>query len=359
MKPQIQLILATVGLTILIWVYADQQGYKTVQFQIAVTVNTAPGIVARIEGATAEKAQTLIVTVVARGPNVAIRELPVNRPPVLEVPIPVAENVGARERRVVDIHDPVAAALRERGLQLHNVNPASLTVSFDRLVKRDVEVQIDAGAFHQALAGAVQLQPPVVIATLLASDLADAGSPPESRLVIPIEEELRAQPGETEFEFVVSLKGKKWQGLDVRWEPETVTIRGRLQQLYTDVELKLIPVRVLLPWDWPSDKYEIQWVDERDRVQKLQLKVPVGKPNVLTNTDVTAFISINDSLIPPEPASPVGTATQPATEPSPFSQPVRFVLPPGFEDVTIVSPPATVKFRIVPRARAAADKSPT
>jgi hypothetical protein len=357
MKPQLQLILATVGLTILIWVYADQQGYKTVKFQIAATVSTAPGVVAHVEGATAEAPQTLLVTVIARGPNVALREIPVSRPPAMEVTIPMAENVTVQERRVIDIHDPMAAALRERGLQLLNVNPASLTVSFDHLVKRDVEIQVDAGAFHQALAGAVQIKPPVVTATLLASELAAAPSPVEPRLVIPIEDDLRAQPGETDFEFVVSLKNKKWQGLDVKWEPQTVTIRGKLQQLYADVELRLIPLRVLLPWDWPSDKYEIEWVDA-DRVQKIQLKVPVGKPNVLTNTDVTAFISINDSLIPPEPASNAGTATQPATEPSPFSQTVRFVLPAGFEDVKIVSPPATVKFRIVPRARAETTKSP-
>lgn len=352
MKPQIQLILATVGLTILIWVYADQQGYKTVKFPVAVTITTAPGIVPNIDGASGETRQTLHVTVIARGPNVAIRELPLNKPPVLEVTVPITENVSIEEPRVVDIHDAIAAALRERALQLLNVNPASITVRFDRLVKLDVEVQVDAGTFHQALAGAVQLEPATVTATVLGSELANAPAPVESRLVIPIEDELRAQPGQTDFQFLVSLKNRKWQGMNVKWGPETVIIRGKLQQLYTDLELKLIPLRIMLPWDWPADKYEIVWVDDRDRLQKVRLKMPVGKPNVLTNTDVTAFVSIDDSVIPPEPSSLVEPATQPAAEPSPFSKTVRFVFPPGFEDVKVVSPPSVVKFRVIKRAEA-------
>lgn len=349
MRPQFQLILATVGLTVLIWVYADQQGYKNVNFQIAVTVSTPPGIVAHVENAVSDANQTALVSVTTRGPNVAIRELPLNRTPVLTVTIPMTENVTIEQPRVIDIQEPVAAALRERGLQLLTVNPVTVTAHFDRLIKREVELQVDAGAFHQALAGAPQIDPPVAQATLLASQMPDDTTGTESRLVLPIEEELRTQAVENDFEFNISLKNRKWQGIEVKWEPESVTVRGRLQQLYTDVELRLIPLRVLLPWDWPSDEYEIQWVDENDRVQKIQLKVPVGKPNVLTNTDVIAFISIDDAFIPQAPLPTVDTTTQPAAEPSPFSQTVRFVFPPGFEDVKVVSPPATVKFRIVPR----------
>ncbi|HOA72399.1 MAG TPA: hypothetical protein PLV57_08740 [Phycisphaerae bacterium] len=349
MKGQIQLVLATIGLTVLIWVYADQQGYKTVRLQVAVTVGTPPGVVAHVTGAAPDAGQTLHVTVYARGPNAAIRELP-SRPPALEVTVPITENVATDESRALDIHDPLAAALRERGLQLLGVNPASMSVRFDRLVKVDVQLQADAGAFHQALAGAVQIDPPVVTASVLASQLAGAPAPAENRLVIPIEAELRNQPGETEFDFPVSLKTRTWNGLDVKWQPELVHVKGKLQQLYTDLELKLIPLRAMLPWDWPSDRYEIVWVDDRDRLQKVHLKVPVGKPNVLTNNDVVAFVSIDGSLIPP--ATP--QTTQPATEPSPFTQTVRFVFPPGFEDVRIVSPPSTVKFRIVPRVQAKA-----
>lgn len=354
MKSQVQLVLATVGLTALIWVYADQQGYKTVKFPVAVTISTSPGIVAHVDGAGADARQTLLVMVIARGPNAAMRELPLARPPAMEVTVPIAENPAPDEHRVVDIHDPVAVALRERGLQLLNVNPANMGVRFDRLVKLDVQVQADAGALRPSLAGSVQIDPPVVTATVLASQLAGMPTSNEpQRLVISIEEDLRSQPGETDFRFTVSLKNRPWHGLEVKWEPDALVMSGKLQQLFSDLELRLIPLRVLLPWDWPSDKYEIVWVDERDRLQKLQLKVPVGK--ILTHNDVTAFISIDGSLIPP--AVPADLTTQPASEPSPFTHTVRFVFPPGFEDVRIVSPPSMVKFRIMPRAQAEATKS--
>jgi hypothetical protein len=352
MKAKLQILLATVALTVLIWVYADQQGWRTVKFPVAVRVTTLPEVVATVDGATEQdEPATLHVSVIARGPNATIRDLNLNRPPVFEVTIPVTENMTTDAPRIVDIHDPVALATREHGLQLLTVNPVSITVKFDRRVKLPLEVQADAGAFSEALKGSLSIDPAAVTATVLNSELSKAPPAAEQRLVIPIEDELRSQPGQDEFEFAVSLKNRKWQGMNVKWEPETIRISGKLKQQYENLELKLIPLRVLLPWDWPCDKYQVVWMDERDRLQKVQLKVPVGKPTVLTNTDVTAYVAIDGSMVPPEPppGSEALPATQPAAEPSPFSQAARFVFPPGFEDVKVVSPPAMIKFRIVKR----------
>jgi hypothetical protein len=192
-----------------------------------------------------------------------------------------------------------------------------------------------------------------VIARILSSELKGTATTADSRLVLPIEDQLRTQLAQAEFELPISLKDKKWQGHKVTWQPDTILVRGRLQKQYEDLELKMIPLRTMLPWDWPSDKYQVVWVDERDRLQKVQLKVPVGKPTVLANTDVVAFIAIDESLLPPQ--QPGGAtdsaATQPATEPSPISQTVRFVFPEGFEDVKLVSPPSVVKFRVVKRTQ--------
>jgi len=351
MKSQIQLILATIGLTILIWVYADQQGYRTVKFPIAIRIATLPDYVPRIADAGQESQGVGLVTVIARGPNSALRELNLSRPPVFEVTVAVTENVTTGAQRVIDIHDEVVAALRQRGLQLLSVNPSSLAVTLDHWEKHTVEVQADTGAFAEALKGSLGIEPPTVTAKILASELQSAAGAVDNRLVLHVEDQLRTQPAQAEFEFLVSLKDKKWQGLKVIWEPDVVRIRGRLQQQYEDFELKLIPLRAMLPWDRPCDKYQIVWADERDRLQKVALKVPVGKPKALTNNDVVAFIAIDESLIPPQPPgeSAALAATQPAAEPSPYSQTVRFVFPEGFEDVKIVSPPSVVKFRVVKR----------
>ncbi len=357
MRAQIQLILATIALTVLIWVYADQQGWRVVQFPVAVQVSTVPDVVVQLVGATEggeqESSGSVHVMVTARGPNAAIQQLNLSRVPVFDVTVPVTEIANTDTPRVLDIHDAVAAALRDHGLQLVGLSPPSITVKFDRKVRMNVELQVGVGAFAEALKGTLKIEPPTVTAIALNSELKSAPSPIEPRLMISIEDELRSQPpGQGEFDFTISLKSRKLQGLNVTWEPDTVRVKGQLKQMYEDVELKLIPLRVLLPWNWPADKYDIVWVDERDRLQKVELKIPVGKPSVLTNKDVTAYIQLDDSMIPPESpegASQLSTATQPAAEPSPYTQTVRFVFPPGFEDVKVVSPPATVKFRIVKR----------
>jgi hypothetical protein len=360
MKAQLQLILATIGLTILIWVYADQQGYRAVEFPVAINVTTLPGYVPRVAGATdPESPQTINVMVLARGPNAIFRELNLRSLPVLQVSVLVADNITLDAPRAIDLREPLTAALRDKGLQLAGVRPQIISVRFDRREKIKLEVQADVGAFAEALKGSLQIEPPTVTAGILSSDLRNAPGTLENRLVIPIEDQLRAQPAQTEFDFTISLKDKKWQGISVNWDPEVIRVRGRLQRLYEDLELKLIPLRILLPWDWPCDQYQVVWVDERDRLQKIRLKVPVGKPNVLTSADVIAQIFIDESLIPPESPAGPDPASQPAAEPSPFSQTVRFVFPPGFEDAKIVSPPSVVKFRIVKRTPAEqADKKP-
>ena len=188
MKTQIQLILATAGLTILIWVYADQQGWRTVKFPVAVRVSTLPDVVALVDGATAQADQeTLHVTVIARGPNAAIRDLNLSRPPVFEVTVPVTDNTTSAAPRNLDIHDTVALAAREHGLQLLSVSPSTLAVHFDRRVKLTLEVQADAGAFSKALKGTLRIEPPTVTATVLSSELSAAPTPLEQQLIIPIE----------------------------------------------------------------------------------------------------------------------------------------------------------------------------
>ncbi|MCL2329771.1 MAG: hypothetical protein FWC56_00540 [Phycisphaerae bacterium] len=356
MKTQIQLILATVGLTILIWVYADQQGYRTVDFSVAIRIATLPEYVPQILGSPTDSDSpgTGLVMVSARGPNAAIRRLNLQRPLTREVTVPVNEiqTIGSQQ---VDVYKAIEKDLFDRGLQLLSVKPSnSIMVAFDHWEKQVVEVQPDAGTFAEAIKGNLRVEPMTVTAKVLSSELNSTTSTLEKRLILPIEDLLRTQSAQqTEFNFPVPLQDKKWQGLKVVWEPNVVQVQGQLQQRYEDVELKLIPLRVVLPRDWPCDKYQIAWADERDRLQKVSLKVPVGKPRALTNTDVIAMISLDASLIPSEPAndSASATTTQPVAEaePSPFSRPVRFVFPEGFEDVKLVSPPSEVKFRIVKR----------
>lgn len=352
MKTQIQLILATAVLTVLIWVYADQQGYKNVQFPVAVSIASLPDIVPRIVEATDTATPNLLhISVTARGPNAVIRELDLNGPRAFQVSVPVMEDATPGGPRAVDIHDAIAAALREEGLQLLRTDRATVAVFFDQRVRVNLDVVADAGTFNEAVSGNFTIAPPTVTAIVLASELQALTATGESRLAIPIEEELRARRSQNAFMFTVSLRTRKWQGLNVTWEPDEVTFRGRFTRQFDERELKLIPLRVLLPWNWPADKYDVVLADERDRLQKVTVKVPVGHPTTMTNSDVMAFITIDESLIPTE-APVVDASAPPPAEPSPYSQRVRFVFTEGFQDVQEISSPVMVKFRIVPRATA-------
>lgn len=353
MKNQIQLILATIGLTVLIWVYADQQGWKTVEFPVTVSIAAPQGYVPRIVGTKEdEPTQTANVMVVARGPNSAIRGLTLPNAPAFKVPILISEENIAPEMEVY-LRDPITAALLEKGLQFVSIKRPSISAVFDRWERITVAVQADAGTFTEAVQGSLLVEPASLTVMILSSELKEVTASQDA-IVLSVEDQIRSQRTQSEFSFQVSLKDRKWQGRTAVWEPEVVQIRGRLQKQYDDLELKLIPLRTMLPWDWPSDKYQVVWADERDRLQKVQLKIPVGKPRVLTSTDVVAFISVDESLIPPQPlaGATVTPATQPAAEPSPYSQTVRFVFPEGFEDVKMVGPPSVVKFRVVKRTQA-------
>jgi hypothetical protein len=271
------------------------------------------------------------------------------RPPAFTVDVPVTPAGNSPDPQGVELQPFITAALRDRTLRLLSLEPQRIDVRFDRKVELDVAIQTDAGTFAETLAGTLKVDPPTVKAIVLSSALRDAGAPVEPRLIIPLEDELRSGPPQRELKFVVPLRGRKLQGLDVAWQPDSVQISGSLRETYSNLELKMIPLRVVLPWNWPCDQYRIEWVDERDRLQKVEIKVPVGKPTVLTSNDVVALVRIDESLVPPPPPADADPTSRPAAEPSPLSQAVRFVFPENFEDVKIVSPPSIVKFRILRR----------
>ncbi len=349
MRNKLQLLLATAALTVLIWIYADQQGYKTADLPVAVRLVTPGEIVPSIEGAPRTSPGTLTVTLTARGPNAVLRGINQGRGEAIEVGIPISDNLEAQTVRTIDIRDAVTEAARDQGLQFISVNPATINVTFDRRVSHKLDVVPDAGAFSEAVSGSLVIEPPVVTVSVLQSHLASMGDF-EQRLVVPIEQELRARSRETTFEFTVPLDESRWQGVPATFTPSAIRFRGRLKQPYEPVEVKLIPLRVMLPWNWPADQYDIVWEDERDRTQSVRLQVPVGKPAALTNREVLAFVLIDEKLIPPAPTP--GADGPAAAEPSPQSREVRFVFPAGFEDVKIESPPAFVRFHVVRRAQA-------
>lgn len=352
MKIQFRLLLETVALTALIWTYADQASYETYSSVVAVRIDAPPDVVARIslEGAKAGS-DVVHIPLKLKGPKAAIRKLEMEKgggafPFMLKLPLPDAPKMNSSY--TMDIRDNVARlpAIHSQGLKLEELSHPNIEFTLDRYVSKTLIVEADPGKFGDALDGKPLVQPKQVIVKVLESELNKRTTQPEQRLVIPIEERLRARAEEFAATFEVPL-GSKWEGMDAAFKPDQVRVTIRLARLYERVHLTLIPLRVMLPPGVFAGDYQTEWQTDADLVQDIDVRVPVGKPRALTNTEVLAFIQIEKSDLPPE--SPVSPATAPAGTEGWSQREIHFVFPQGFEDVQVDGPPRTIKFRIKPQ----------
>jgi len=351
MKRQVQLILATIPLAALIWVYADQTGQQSQSIRIAVHLTAPPDIVPEADEHLPDAPEALAVQIEVRGPKLALSRMESEKGPhgiYFELSVPVAEDLTPGRPHSLDITGPVTAAVHERGLQLRSLSPSSIAYQVDRYQEIEVEVVPDPGSFNDALEGPPAVEPKSVKARVLQGDLLKLASRDEP-LHLAIADELKARLGQSaQFSFDLPL-GSQWQRISAQFRPKTVRISGRFKQAYDAQTISLIPLRVAVRWDWPHDKYLLQWADELDRTQKIDVQVPVGTGRAPTFNDVIAYVMVDDDLLPPE-TSPEAGSVPPAHEPSWHSLEVHFHFPSQeFKDVKIVSPPRTVKLRVVKR----------
>ena len=142
------------------------------------------------------------------------------------------------------------------------------------------------------------------------------------------------------------------------YTPEQVTITVARRQGVETYRLTAIPLHEMWPSYRPEGDYRIEWADEDDQVQHIEVVVPAGKPRTLTNKDVIAFVTIDrEDLIPQ--ADGQGTTTAPATvSREGILREVHFVFPPDFEDVRVVPPLPKVRFKVVRVPPSAAGEMP-
>ncbi len=365
MKTQLQLIAASAALTVLIWVYADRLGHATAELRVEVTVNAPPDVIPRIVGASEDKPQSLFVRVQCRGTNAAIQRVEQSLLPgnvAFQVSVPTPEDLQGSGPHEIGIRKEIARALRDRGLELIDPGRTAVQVTLDRLVAVPVEVEVDPGTYTEALDGKPLVQPRTVTMRMLESDRSQLGAT-APRLMVPVADQLAKFEDTLENTFRVPLSSP-WPGIKVAFDPPEVAVTARLKQSYETVSLSLIPVGKLLPWDWPADKYEIEFKEDADRLQRIDIRVAIGRSAVPTPADVAAYIPIDDRDLPPDSAG-----TQPAgAEDSWREREVRFHFLGEFSDVKIEGPPRLIRFRVkrrptglapaVPATPAAAVPSP-
>ncbi len=352
MKTQARLIAATVVLTVMIWVYADLSSHEIQRIPLSVVL-TVPGqsdLQIELEGSSAGMAGLAMVELPAKmsGSKAALREIELDRQRSasrsLRIEIPVKDTVGEDTIRPEELRDYVSEWARQHSLTLVDPIRQSLSYRVDRWMQVPVVIEVDAGVFSEELKEPPTVDPPRVMVELLASRLPRVDGTTR-RLIISIVDELRRHP-EEEAAFDVPL-GQQWEGIDgVRFSPEQVRITARRQEGSRRQRLTAIPLHEMWPSNRPPGQYRIAWPDDLGLVQHIDVLVPAGKPRALLNTDVIAYVTVDPEDFPVEPSTGA-PQTAPAVERSGIPRDVRFVFPPGFEDVRIVPPTPKVRFNVV------------
>jgi hypothetical protein len=365
MRTQVRLILSTVALTALIWMYANRasQSVTTLLVPVKLTLTDRSSALAlRLVDAAEDQPSVRQIKMTVRGPKQAIRilESEQSRGRFL-LTIKVAEQLtpGRNSRNLfTDISN--SPELLERGLTLQELAPAVVEFDVDRYLRLPVDLKLTAGSFENVLVGRPAVQEKVT-ARVLESKV-NKGSPALS-LTLPIEdaikEELQRQPSEAYgplvLTFPVSLLSLR-SNVDATFDPPTVRVTVQLQGQFRVERKNVRPLSVLIKTQDFFDGYEIEWADKTGAqfTQTINVRVPVAKLDLfrqLESTDIVAYVLIDSSDLPQEPAVAVATSPAPAAATETYrGKPIHFVFPPGFEEVKLVGPEPMVSLRVKKKA---------
>jgi len=347
MKTQIQLILATVVITVLIWVYADLSSHESDEIYLPVKLVVPPNsdLVIHLDSALTHKADVVEIRVRLAGPKAAIRKLRDERMQggdlEIEVASPEAGKLGVE--RSVDISEYINEWAHKRGVQVESRSRQSIEYTLDQFVEIEIALEADPGIYEKDLEELPRVEPATVRARLLASRRDRLVSAPK-RLILPISNQLEKLEIRTDSSFQKSLIGLPWQGLDVTYTPNRVKIEVKWRSGGKRQPISAIPLQTIWPADPPEGYYRVIWDDEADLVQHIDVMIPPGKPRLLTNMDVKAYVSIELEDFPVAPASPAETTS--FRDGASVTREVRFIFPPGFEDVRVVSQSEKVRFHL-------------
>ncbi len=355
MKTQVQLILATFAMTVLIWVYADLTSQESYEVTLTMRLSVPPGSesVIRAEGAPIgtdtgfDTSAMVPVQATLMGPKAAIADIEHLRRTeglVIDVPVVIGQTGGPEVIRTVDIREHIARWGRAHSLRIVDLSRQLVEYRLDHYVRVTLTLEGDVSGLSEKLRGSPRFEPPQVEARLLASqrDLVGNG---ERKLEVPLDEELR---GTDEDAFEKSLAGLRWHGLDVTYIPDRVEVTVQRRGRFETVQITPIPMYEL----WPAYKSEqgqfrVEWEDGEAPLQKIQVEVPASALRMPTNTDVIAYVKIEPEDLKQASQDVKVTDTAPAGTRAGILREVRFIFAEGFEDVRIVGERPTVRFRVV------------
>ncbi|UCG17155.1 MAG: hypothetical protein JSV19_03820 [Phycisphaerales bacterium] len=340
---QAKLITMTVGLTVLIWVSADQLLRESDEVLVKINPVAVPGTGMAV---TAENPDQPPFRVKVSGPRKVIAKNILGR--VLNVELPVAEQTPGQYAV------PGRYALKDlgkelqrlsvpafEGLSIEEVEPGQLAVIVDRDVTVTMPVRIvDAGSFDFGVEPTVQpgeVQVTISHIELNGLDPNRPGIPAEQRYVaLNVSRHLSTFPEGELFSRDV-LIDPQVAGVGVKVEPAEVRLMAELRERRRQATISAVPIS----FQASQAVFNRYFVDRRDNFTLLTQPITIRGPE-----DVVERIVSGETKV---------FGTIPLTTPDADSVGVfrhvtpRFVLP---ADVELVEAPAPVEFRLMPNKAA-------
>ena len=87
------------------------------------------------------------------------------------------------------------------------------------------------------------------------------------------------------------LAGVRWNGLDVIYQPDIVSVIVQRGQGFVTHRINTIRLNEVWPAYRPNGEYRIEWADDEEKVQHIEVKVHAA--NLPTNQDVIAYVLID------------------------------------------------------------------
>jgi hypothetical protein len=365
MKTQVRLIVSTIALTVLIWIYANQASHSTTTLSVPVKLDPAEAgslWALHIAGASADQPDSRQVQLTVRGPKKAIRMLESETSQErFALTVKLADQLTPGRTNSRDLYADLSGSpeLLQRGLTLQSVLPKVIEFEVDRYIKVPVEFKPEAGAFKGALVGQPTILEKVTARVLESKVGKDFAAYP---LVMPLEDAIREAfdkrrseeaSGPLALHFPVQLESLRL-AVDAVFEPSVVHVTVELKD-QSSIERKTVrPLSVMVRTQDFFEGYEIEWEDKTGAqfTQSINCRVPVSKLDAfrqIESTGILAYVIIDSSDLPVDATAAAPTATTvpaPTTSATYRPKQVYFVFPSGFEDVKPVGPPPTVNLRV-------------
>lgn len=335
---QAKLLSMTVGLTLLIWVSADQLLQESQELSIRIKLVSAGTSGMSVAPATV-RPEPFRVKVVGRKRIIARY----TSGDAVNVTIQVSERPTGVHK--LELQDELRTIPKFQGLTVEEVQPPQMDIMVDHEITVPMPVRIDPGRL-------AFVSPPAVNPSQVAVTMSEAklrgmegqqpGIPPDACYVTVYAERFLTDFPEGElFSQEVPLDPRV-AGVEVRVQPGKVRLEAKLQKRWRQVTIQAVPIR----FEASPSIFNRYFIDRRDNLTLLTQSITVRGPAEVIAQIESGAIKIHGVIALTWPdADSVGSFRH-AT---PLLQ-----LPPGVE---CVEGPASVEFRLLPHQPGAAEGS--